>query len=52
MLLVYAGSVEDLIGEKDYQKRLLKGGEGGWGHKAPALTLYIRNKKSKQQQTL
>ena len=27
MLLVYAGSVEDLISEKDYQKSILKGGE-------------------------
>ena len=27
MFLVYAGSVEDLISEKDYQKNILKGGE-------------------------
>ena len=39
--------MEDLISENDHQRSLLKGREG-WErrHKAPALTLYIRNKKA------
>ena len=31
MLLVYAGSEEDLISEKEHQRSLLKGGEGWRG---------------------
>ena len=38
LLVVYAGSGEDLISENDHHRSLLK-------HEEPTLTLYIRNKK-------
>ena len=41
--------MEDLISEKDYQRSLLKGGEGwegGGGAQRARVDLYIRNKKA------